>query len=51
MRFAALRGGLLRGVPDLEPDDVGEAFGADVMVVWGTGERLPPTVAVRHPLE
>jgi hypothetical protein len=28
--------GFFRAFPDLEPDDVGEAFGDDVMVVWGT---------------
>jgi steroid delta-isomerase-like uncharacterized protein len=28
--------GYFAAFPDLEPDDVGEAFGDDVMVVWGT---------------
>ena len=27
--------GYFAAFPDLEPDDVGEAFGDDVMVVWG----------------
>jgi hypothetical protein len=27
--------GYFAAFPDLEPDDVGEAFGEDVMVVWG----------------
>jgi steroid delta-isomerase-like uncharacterized protein len=43
--------GYFAAFPDLEPDDVGEAYGDDVMVVWGTlrgtsrGEwmGLPPT--------
>jgi steroid delta-isomerase-like uncharacterized protein len=43
--------GYFAAFPDLEPDDVGEAFGEDVMVVWGTlkgtsqGEWMgvPPT--------
>ena len=28
--------GFFAAFPDLSPDDVGRAFGADVMVVWGT---------------
>lgn len=28
--------GYFAAFPDLEPEDVGEAFGDDVMVVWGT---------------
>jgi steroid delta-isomerase-like uncharacterized protein len=28
--------GFFKAFPDLEPDDVGHAFGDDVMVVWGT---------------
>jgi steroid delta-isomerase-like uncharacterized protein len=43
--------GYFAAFPDLEPEDVGEAFGDDVMVVWGTlkgtsgGEWMgvPPT--------
>jgi steroid delta-isomerase-like uncharacterized protein len=43
--------GYFAAFPDLEPDDVGEAFGENVMVVWGTlkgtsqGEWMgvPPT--------
>ena len=43
--------GYFAAFPDLEPDDVGEAFGEDVMVVWGAlngtsqGEWMgvPPT--------
>ena len=27
-----------KAFPDLEPDDVGQAFGEDVLVVWGTLE-------------
>jgi steroid delta-isomerase-like uncharacterized protein len=30
--------GYFRAFPDLAPDDVGSAFGEDVMVVWGTLE-------------
>jgi hypothetical protein len=43
--------GYFRAFPDLAPDDVGSAFGDDVMVVWGTLEGssggewmgVPPT--------
>jgi steroid delta-isomerase-like uncharacterized protein len=32
----AYEDGFFAAFPDLEPDDVGRAFGDDVMVVWGT---------------
>jgi steroid delta-isomerase-like uncharacterized protein len=28
--------GFFKAFPDLEPEDVGQAYGDDVMVVWGT---------------
>jgi steroid delta-isomerase-like uncharacterized protein len=33
---AAYEEGFFRAFPDLKPDDEGEAYGDDVMVVWGT---------------